>query len=109
MLDSGIRPEFYESEYDQYFQEVMFDTPELLDFHPDLIYIHTSARNLHMFPTVRDSEATIETLLEQAYRPFEQIWKRLQMFIIAPSSRITLNLPFIVCWEIKMSSISTAE
>ena len=27
LLDSGIRPKFYESEYDQYFQEVMFDNP----------------------------------------------------------------------------------
>ena len=94
LLDSGIRPEFYESEYDQYFQEVMFDTPELLDFHPDLIYIHTSARNLHMFPTVRDSEATIETLLEQAYRPFEQIWKKIADVYHCPIIQNNFEPPF---------------
>nr|MCR5054784.1 HAD family hydrolase [Lachnospiraceae bacterium] len=41
LLNQGIEPEFYESEYDQYWQDMMFDNPELMEFRPDLIYIHT--------------------------------------------------------------------
>ena len=40
LLNYGIVPEFYESEYNQYYQDIMFDNPELAAFHPDLIYIH---------------------------------------------------------------------
>ena len=63
LLNQGIEPEFYESEYDQYWQDMMFDNPELIEFKPDLIYIHTSTRNIIDFPTVRDSEADIDALL----------------------------------------------
>ena len=44
LLQQGIRPQFYESEYAQYWQDVMFDNPELEAFQPDLIFIHTSGR-----------------------------------------------------------------
>ena len=46
LLQQGIRPQFYESEYAQYWQDVMFDNPELVAFAPDLIYIHKSNRKV---------------------------------------------------------------
>lgn len=46
LLYHGIRVEFYESEYNQYWQEVMFDNIKLEQFKPDIIYIHTSNRNI---------------------------------------------------------------
>ena len=71
LLNKGIAPVFYECEYAQYWQDVMFDNPELVSFAPDLIYIHTSTRNIHEFPTVRCSEDYIESMLLSAYRPYE--------------------------------------
>ena len=41
LLSHGIRGEFYESEYGQYWQDAMFGTQELLEFYPDIIFIHT--------------------------------------------------------------------
>ena len=41
LLHQGIEPEFYESEYGQYFQDAMFGNERLKDFAPDVIYIHT--------------------------------------------------------------------
>lgn len=49
LLNYGILPEFYESEYNQYYQEAMFPNPELEAFKPDLIYVHTSCRNIEVW------------------------------------------------------------
>jgi predicted enzyme involved in methoxymalonyl-ACP biosynthesis len=50
LLSYGIRPEFYESEYAQYWQDAMFGVQELKDFSPDVIFIHTSNRNITQYP-----------------------------------------------------------
>ena len=65
LLQYGIEAEFYQSEYAQYWQDAMFGTPELDDFHPDVIYIHTNWRNLTALPTTADSEADIDAMLER--------------------------------------------
>ncbi|MCM1088240.1 MAG: HAD-IIIC family phosphatase [Muribaculaceae bacterium] len=77
LLNVGIRPVFYESEYNQYWQDVMFDNPELVEFSPELIFIHTSTRNIKDFPVVQDSEEQIGMLLEAVYQPFEQMWEKI--------------------------------
>ena len=46
LLDAGIAPEFYESEYAQYYQDAMFPGGDLDSFQPDLIFVHTSNRNV---------------------------------------------------------------
>ena len=65
LLNNGIQAEFYESGYAQYFQDVMFDSPELTAFHPDLIYIHTSTRNIKSFPAIKDTQEGINVLLDK--------------------------------------------
>ena len=67
LLDQGIRPQFYESEYAQYWQDVMFDHPQLQEFAPDLIYIHTSSRNVTAYPGIGDSPEEVDALLEEQY------------------------------------------
>lgn len=78
LLDHGIKPAFYESEYNQYFQDAMFGNPELETFAPDVIYLHTSNRNITDWPQLKDTEEQIEQKLEQAYYSFESIWERLK-------------------------------
>ena len=43
LLNCGIQPAFYQSEYAQYWQDAMFDNPELESFQPDLILITPSS------------------------------------------------------------------
>ena len=74
LLQQGIRPQFYESEYAQYWQDVMFDNPELEAFQPDLIFIHTSSRNVTAYPAVTDSAEQIDALLEEQYEHFRVMW-----------------------------------
>lgn len=77
LLDQGIEAEFYESEYAQYWQDAMFDNPELADFAPDLIYIHTTSRNITMYPAFNDGREQVEEKLSSQYRHFEMMWDRL--------------------------------
>lgn len=94
LLNQGIEPEFYESEYDQYWQDMMFDNPELMEFRPDLIYIHTSTRNIIDFPTVRDSEADIDALLTQTYKHFEEVWEKAFNTYACPIIQNNFEQPF---------------
>jgi len=46
LLQFGIKPQFFVGEYNLFYEDIMFKNQELVDFKPELIYIHTSVRNL---------------------------------------------------------------
>ena len=77
LLDQGIEAEFYESEYNRYWQDVMFDEPRLTEFHPDIICIHTTSRNLSVCPDLTDSSETIERKLNEVYETFRVMWDKI--------------------------------
>ena len=41
LLNYGIRPDFYESEYNRYYEDGMFPNSDLEEFKPDIIYVCT--------------------------------------------------------------------
>ncbi|MBQ9644178.1 MAG: HAD-IIIC family phosphatase [Lachnospiraceae bacterium] len=75
LLDEGIEPQFYESEYAQYYEDAVFGNPELDAFAPDLVYIHTSFRNLKELPGPDASEEEAESLLQAALEKLESCWQ----------------------------------
>ena len=77
LLNYGIRAEFYESEFNQYYQDAMFPNPELEAFAPDVIYIHTTLRNITEYPKLGDTAETVDGLLAGEYRKYEKMWERL--------------------------------
>ncbi len=77
LLNHGIKANFYESEYNQYFEDAMFGNPELDNFNPDIIYIHTSNVNIINYPSITDDEKEINNLLNSTYERFEKIWDNL--------------------------------
>lgn len=77
LLNYGIKADFYESEYNQYYQDAMFDNEELVAFSPDIIYIHTSNVNIKEYPTVKDSNDAVNDKLETVYAEFEGMWDHL--------------------------------
>ncbi len=77
LLDAGIEPRFYESEYNRYWQDVMFDEPALRDFQPDLIYIHTTSRNIPSFPEISDTPEDIEQNLKETFETFHRMWQKI--------------------------------
>jgi len=78
ILHYGIRAEFYESGYNQYWQDVMFENEELLNFKPDIIYIHTSNRNIVGYPRLSDSKEAVDKMLLTMYKHFSDMWERIE-------------------------------
>ena len=93
LLQYGIEAEFYQSEYAQYWQDAVFGTPELDDFHPDVIYIHTNWRNLTALPTTADSEADIDAMLDAQYAHFETMWQALEQKFACPVIQNNFDRP----------------
>ena len=56
LLKNGIKPKFYESEYNKYYEDALFGSNELDKFSPDIIYIHSTNQNIikygHIFRSV---------------------------------------------------------
>ena len=94
LLNYGIEPSFYESEYAQYFQDVMFDNPELVDFAPDLIFIHTSTRNIRFFPNIKNSAEEIEEMLKGEFNQFCELWKKIENTYHCPVIQNNFEMPF---------------
>ena len=44
LLNYGIEPEFYQSEYNKFYEDAVFGNAQLDSFAPDIIYIHTTNR-----------------------------------------------------------------
>ena len=77
LLNIGIEPEFYESGYGQYYEDGVFGNERLTAFSPDLVYIHTTSRNVpdSLFPRPEDSREEAEQKLEEEYSHFLQVWE----------------------------------
>ena len=77
LRDRGIIPEFYESEYAQYWSDAVFGTPELDEFKPELVFIHTTSRNIEEKPTVGEDETAVSGKLESEFSRYEKMWDAL--------------------------------
>ena len=77
LLNAGIKAEFYESEYNKYWEDIMFGNEELKAFRPDLIWIHTTGRNLLSPPDVDLSGQEIDERLDSEYERFHMMWEKI--------------------------------
>lgn len=94
LLDCGIAPTFYQSEYGQYWQDAMFPNAQLAAFAPDLIFIHTTTRNLTEFRfDMKQPAAELEAAAEREYSRFERMWTRLAEVYHCPVVQNNFELP----------------
>lgn len=94
LLNYGLKPTFYESEYNQYYQDAVFDNPELATFHPDIVYLHTSNRNITKYPEIGDSAETVGMLLDNEVEKFVKIWSSLTEKYHCPIIQNNFELPY---------------
>ncbi|MBP0960974.1 MAG: HAD-IIIC family phosphatase [Oscillospiraceae bacterium] len=95
LLDQGIEPEFYQSEYAQFWQDAVFGNEELSNFAPDIVYVHTTSRNLSLYDfNMSASEADINEMLENQYRHFEEVWTNVKEKFGCPVIQNNFELPF---------------
>lgn len=78
LLNYGLEPSFYISEYGQYWQDAMFPPEELTAFSPDLIYIHTTNRNINRYPSVTDSRDEAKAAIDGEFMRYKQMWESLK-------------------------------
>ena len=93
LLNCGVEPIFYESEYNQYYEEAMFPNAKLEAFAPDVIVIHTSNRNILAYPTMTDSKEQVDTLLKTQMDKFVAMWDRLREVYKCPIIQNNMELP----------------
>lgn len=93
LLNMGIEAEFYQSEYAQYWQDAMFPSAELLDFHPDVVFVHTTNRNIKNYPTPRFSKEESQNLLETEYLHFTDMWDKLSETYHCPIIQNNFEMP----------------
>ncbi len=94
LLDQGIRPVFFESEYAQYWQDAMFGNREMAALKPDAIYIHTSNRNISVYPEPDNSPEEVDTLLERTAEHFTAMWDKLRETYHCPIIQNNFEYPF---------------
>lgn len=93
LLNYGIKTEFYESEYNQYWQDAMFPNAELEEFKPDIIFIHTTNRNITAYPELGDDRETVDAKLNAEYEHFEKMWNRLAAVYQCPVIQNNMEYP----------------
>lgn len=80
LLKNGIKPIFYESEYQKYYEDAIYGNEVLDLFSPDVIYIHTSHVNITQYPKTQDSSEEVQRLLEQEMEKYKSMWRALARF-----------------------------
>lgn len=94
LLNYGIEPEFWTSEYGQYRNEALFPSQELLDFSPDIIYIHTTYRNIDNFPALTDTvREAVDAKYDAVCAQFREIWEKLDGTFHCPVIQNNFELP----------------
>ena len=77
LLNCGIRPTFYESEYNKYYEDGMFPNPELESFAPEIIYVCTGIRNITDFPQMSDDKESVDNKRQSVLNKFYGLWDAL--------------------------------
>ncbi len=94
LLDEGIKPEFYESEYNKFYEDAVFGNPQLEDFKPEIIIIFTSICNIIDQPKITDSDEIFNLKLENEFTKFKNIWKSLNSKFNAVIIQNNFDVPF---------------
>lgn len=94
LLNYGIKPSFYESEYNRYYEDGMFPNPELESFSPDLIYLCTCIRNITNFPELSDAEEQVREKRDAVKGKFIGLWEALANRYHCPIIQNNFEYPF---------------
>lgn len=94
LLNYGIKPFFYESEYNQYYEDGMFPNAKLEEFSPDIIYVCTCIRNISEYPELGDSKETVKAKRAAVSDKFRGLWEHLEATYHCPIIQNNFEYPF---------------
>ena len=93
LLNQGIEASFYESEYGKYYEDAMFKNDELEAFHPDIVYIHTSNRNVTAYPSLSDSVETVDSMINAQVDKYVGLWEHISETYGCPIIQNNFEMP----------------
>ena len=106
LLDAGIRPQFYQSEYNKFYEDAVFGNAELDEFQPDIIIVFTSMVNIIERPALGDGYDEVKEKLHMEMGRFTRIWEELtKRFPAAVIIQNNMDLSY----ETGLGSLDAAE
>ncbi|MBQ7478820.1 MAG: HAD family hydrolase [Selenomonadaceae bacterium] len=75
LLQAGIQPEFYESEYNKYYEDAVFGNAELDAFCPEIVIVFTSVVNLQNSPVLGEGMEAISEKVNREFLRFRTVWE----------------------------------
>jgi FkbH-like protein len=93
LLAQGIEPVFYESGYNRYFEDVLFENADLWNFKPNIVFIHTTWQNISEFPALLESELEVEARVRREMARFESLWEKVHEDLGAVIIQNNFDLP----------------
>ena len=92
LLKEGIKPIFYESEYNKYYEDAVFGE-ELSEFRPDIVYLYTTIKNITNYPSIAFDEKYNEEIYNYEIKKLESIWKNLFLKLSCIVIQNNIELP----------------
>jgi len=77
LLESGFSPTFHQCEYGRFYIDAVHDSQQLIDFAPQVIYIHTSVADIREFAPLQVTEAGFHECVAHEFARFAAIWAAL--------------------------------
>jgi FkbH-like protein len=93
LLAQGIEPTLYESGYNRYSEEVAFENPDLWNFKPNIVLIHTTWHNISDFPELLEAEGEVEQRVHREMARFESLWEKIHTELGALIIQNNFDLP----------------
>jgi len=93
LLAQGIQPTFYESAYNRYSEDILFENPDLWNFKPDIVFIHTTWHNISQFPELLEAETEVEERVRREVARFESLWEKVHSGLGALIIQNNFDLP----------------
>lgn len=94
LLNYGFKVNFYESEYNQFWQESMFENIKLKEFSPDIIFIHTTTRNIKKYPDIKNSGDEVNELIDDIFMQYKSMWDKIVNVYHCPIIQNNFELPY---------------
>jgi FkbH-like protein len=92
LLLSGFAPSFHESEYGRFYDDPVHDPQSLIDFRPDIVYLHTSCQNVPPL-SPETTEAELEVQLRFQLARFRSIWDAIDQNLACQVIQNNFELP----------------
>ena len=84
LLADGFRPAFRQSEYNRFYEDATVDIGNLVDFKPDLVYLHTHFLNVSRYPSAGFTEADLQARVSDELERFTSIWESIEKNLHCP-------------------------